>query len=751
MDNTTTNTTSNILEFLHICEKLKKTKRTGWICHDIKNPESISDHMHRMSILSLLVKDSSLDRNKCVKMAVVHDLAEALVVYITPFEGISKEEKNPMRQMCINLLENSPQSQEIFALWQEYEDNSTNEAKFVKDIDKFEMIIQAYEYELSENKDLEQFFEITKGKFNHPEVKCWVEELYSKPSVFTPAEIESLKNSGNSKAKQIWLAKYKQSDFPEPDADDIDAIRSFMRVKYIQKRWLDESLLQIQPWKNPNNENLTNKGTFLINLNHRSSNFSDNSSNSSSLSRHSSLADVRSTTTSERRQSSISDISSDYSINISPLKSAPENNSNNFSNDSNILALPKPNVNPFNINLSNQIPSNTNSDISSTQTLQPTRPHVPTTFTHNAHNKPNQALPPQFNPLTSKPQQYQNPTQIQQFSTSINSPPQFGQQGQPITYSNQSQQPQQFQNARKPDLFTDIFENGQFTSKNLLNVMPTTHTNLNTNFNTNLNTNPNNNMNNTQRTVNASKPLNPFDHVHQGSLNSISNISSTKMAPQPPKQVSSPDPYEVFRTLNLNDSDMSLTSSRPSTTSSPAYSLSPSYHSSPVSQVSQAKHSASNINDIFGDLTPSTITSTEKFHNLSSQNLNNDIFSDFQSAPNATVNQQKSLSQPDFFTSQFSHFSSNDDFNDFSKFVQKPSRSEKFNNSSSGIFSTNISSPNLTSPQKDLNNMLHSMDPFNLNSFSHVPTTSSQSAKGLGHEKKISFDSAFNDLDPLKW
>ncbi|RHZ75909.1 hypothetical protein Glove_208g56 [Diversispora epigaea] len=188
MDNTTTNT-SNILEFLHICEKLKKTKRTGWICHDIKNPESISDHMHRMSILSLLIKDSSLNRDKCVKMAVVHDLAEALVGDITPFEGISKAEKNrrefeAMRQMCTNLLENSPQSQEIFALWQEYEDNSTNEAKFVKDIDKFEMIIQAYEYEQSENKDLEQFFESTKGKFNHPEVKCWVEELYSKRKVY---------------------------------------------------------------------------------------------------------------------------------------------------------------------------------------------------------------------------------------------------------------------------------------------------------------------------------------------------------------------------------------------------------------------------------------------------------------------------------------------------------------------------------------------------------------------------------------
>ncbi|CAG8471805.1 12606_t:CDS:2 [Acaulospora colombiana] len=118
-------------------------------------------------------------------MAIVHDLAESLVGDITPFEGISKEEKHrreseAMRHLCSHLLENSPQSKEIFALWQEYEDATTNEAKFVKDIDKFEMILQAYEYEQSEDKDLEKFFENTMGKFNHPEVKCWADELCAK-------------------------------------------------------------------------------------------------------------------------------------------------------------------------------------------------------------------------------------------------------------------------------------------------------------------------------------------------------------------------------------------------------------------------------------------------------------------------------------------------------------------------------------------------------------------------------------------
>ncbi|RGB30322.1 HD domain-containing protein [Rhizophagus diaphanus] len=181
---------ANLLEFFHIVENLKKTKRTGWIQFNIKNPESISDHMYRMSILALLLNDDDLDKNKCVKMAVVHDLAEGIVGDISPAEGITKEEKHrremeAMQHICKELLGNSIQSQEIFSLWQEYENGETMEAKFVKDLDKFEMILQAFEYEKSDKKDLSEFFENTRGKFNHPLVKSWVEELYLRRETLT--------------------------------------------------------------------------------------------------------------------------------------------------------------------------------------------------------------------------------------------------------------------------------------------------------------------------------------------------------------------------------------------------------------------------------------------------------------------------------------------------------------------------------------------------------------------------------------
>jgi putative hydrolase of HD superfamily len=62
-------------------------------------------------------------------------------------------------------------------LWLEYENNSTPEAKFVKDLDKLEMILQAVEYEHEQNKVLDDFFRSTEGKFQTDLGKAWAAEI----------------------------------------------------------------------------------------------------------------------------------------------------------------------------------------------------------------------------------------------------------------------------------------------------------------------------------------------------------------------------------------------------------------------------------------------------------------------------------------------------------------------------------------------------------------------------------------------
>lgn len=70
--------------------------------------------------------------------------------------------------------------EEIYQLWMEYETKSSPEARIVKDLDKFEMILQAYEYESAQNLTLQSFYDSTKDQFSHPQIKQWVEHLYER-------------------------------------------------------------------------------------------------------------------------------------------------------------------------------------------------------------------------------------------------------------------------------------------------------------------------------------------------------------------------------------------------------------------------------------------------------------------------------------------------------------------------------------------------------------------------------------------
>ncbi|KAG6580265.1 Hydrolase-HD superfamily protein [Phytophthora cinnamomi] len=171
------------IEFLRLCGRIKTLKRTGWVNNKVALPESVADHMYRMGMCCMLLDDANetVNRSKCIKMAIVHDLAESLVGDITPHDGVAEEDKHRMEKEALDeicsTLGDTPSAAEIRALWNEYEAGSTEEAKIVKDFDKFEMILQADDYERAQNVPLDDFFQSTKGKFRTPLVQSWVAEL----------------------------------------------------------------------------------------------------------------------------------------------------------------------------------------------------------------------------------------------------------------------------------------------------------------------------------------------------------------------------------------------------------------------------------------------------------------------------------------------------------------------------------------------------------------------------------------------
>ena len=187
---------SSPLPFFHLLERLKTTKREGWRRFSIDHGESISDHMYRMSIITMLCPPAlskRLDIPRCTKMALIHDMAESLVGDITPVDGVTKDEKSrreteTMDYICSSLLgsvDGGAQAKEIRGIWQEYEDNQTPEAHFVHDVDKMELLLQMVEYERSHEGriDLGEFSWVA-TRIVLPEVQQWAAELLREREVF---------------------------------------------------------------------------------------------------------------------------------------------------------------------------------------------------------------------------------------------------------------------------------------------------------------------------------------------------------------------------------------------------------------------------------------------------------------------------------------------------------------------------------------------------------------------------------------
>lgn len=181
------NTTSPI-PFFHLLERLKTTKREGWRRFGI-NGESISDHMYRMSIMTMFAPPelaSKLNIPHCTKMALIHDMAESLVGDITPVDkDVTKSEKarreaDVMDYITETLLGKIPggalSAQEIKRVFQEYEDNVTLEAQFVHDIDKMELLLQMVEYERAHEVDLSEFEHVA-NRVQLPEIKVWAQQV----------------------------------------------------------------------------------------------------------------------------------------------------------------------------------------------------------------------------------------------------------------------------------------------------------------------------------------------------------------------------------------------------------------------------------------------------------------------------------------------------------------------------------------------------------------------------------------------
>ena len=151
--------------YIKLMGKLKELSRTGWIRKGIKNPETVAAHSHGVSMLVLLFAPAHLDKEKCLKIAIIHDLQESIVGDITPFDGVQdkpEREKHAIKEISQNL-----DFPELLDLFSEYEKNLTPEARFVRDMDRLDAVLQAKYYDTNNKAEEQIFNEFYNYAFHH--------------------------------------------------------------------------------------------------------------------------------------------------------------------------------------------------------------------------------------------------------------------------------------------------------------------------------------------------------------------------------------------------------------------------------------------------------------------------------------------------------------------------------------------------------------------------------------------------------
>lgn len=154
------------LDFFKTVGKSKRLLRTGWVREKVKDPESVAEHSFRVSVLAMVLSDRfgyHLDKEKLIKMAILHDLGEVItgdivterydLIDVVKRDEKEKEEKDGIKEIFSKI----GGAAEYLKIFDEMIARVTPEAKVFWQFDKLEMALQAHEYEEEQGKNLEEF------------------------------------------------------------------------------------------------------------------------------------------------------------------------------------------------------------------------------------------------------------------------------------------------------------------------------------------------------------------------------------------------------------------------------------------------------------------------------------------------------------------------------------------------------------------------------------------------------------------
>lgn len=153
-----------LLDILSVTERLKDAVRHCYTSGGRR--ESVAEHSWMMTVMAFFMRDEfpDADMDKVMEMCVIHDLGEAFTGDIPTFEKTKEDEKRE-EDLLSDWIKTLPSgyAEKMQLLYEEMEEQNTQEAKIYKAIDKLEALIQHNMSDLSTWLSLEYDLQKTHG------------------------------------------------------------------------------------------------------------------------------------------------------------------------------------------------------------------------------------------------------------------------------------------------------------------------------------------------------------------------------------------------------------------------------------------------------------------------------------------------------------------------------------------------------------------------------------------------------------
>lgn len=152
-----------VLDVLKLAERLKFELRHSYTSSG--RQESVAEHTWRMSLMAVLVQpylEKPVDMARLLKMIIIHDLVEAEAGDMSALDVLRDPSLKPLKQQReIEAIEHlrdtlgNTLGAEIYALWYEFEEKQTYEAKVANAFDKLEVQLQHNDADISTWEEIE--------------------------------------------------------------------------------------------------------------------------------------------------------------------------------------------------------------------------------------------------------------------------------------------------------------------------------------------------------------------------------------------------------------------------------------------------------------------------------------------------------------------------------------------------------------------------------------------------------------------